>query len=182
MKKFFTKLKWVLISAACACFAVTGYLKTFRPSAESAAEAGDNVAIPVDMYLIAGQSNAAGYSPVYANETETFENVWYAGMTEKALRSDRESYSSNSMTSFASFKRSVKAGLGNNGSRIGPEYGMASVLNEMYADANRKAMILNTCIISFEQPQDASPNSIISATLPPRAIATSSNSWLLLEQ
>ena len=144
MKNFFTKLKWVLISAACVCFAVTGYLKTFRPSAESAAEPGDNVAIPVDMYLIAGQSNAAGYSPVYDNETETFENVWYAGMTEKTLRSDRESYSSNSMASFASFKRSVKAGLGNNGSRIGPEYGMASVLNEMYADENRKAMIFKT--------------------------------------
>lgn len=100
MKKFFTKLKWVLIGAACVCFAVTGYLKTFRPSAESAAETGDDVAIPLDMYLIAGQSNAAGYSPVYDNETETFENVWYAGMTEKTLRSDRESYSSNSMTSF----------------------------------------------------------------------------------
>ena len=100
----------------------------------------------IDMYLIGGQSNAAGYSPIYNNQTETFENVWYAGMTEKVLTGKNHSNGVNSDTTqtFDAFRKKVTGGLGNQNSLIGPEYGMAQKLNDMYAGSDKKAMIFKT--------------------------------------
>lgn len=90
----------------------------------------------IEMYLIGGQSNAAGYSPIYENQTETFENVWYAGQTQKTLRGAGNSDGVNSdyTQTFASIKKSVTGGLGNLTDRIGPEYGMAKEFNGRYSE------------------------------------------------
>lgn len=134
INKFLTK---VLVGIfAISCFMPLLGVKT--------AKAEMNEPTPIDMYLIAGQSNAAGYSPIKNNETEEFENVMYAGLTEKVLRGKdiTSPYTnSNTLTSFESFKTSVTAGLGNISDRIGPEYGIAKQINDMYADSDRKAII-----------------------------------------
>lgn len=96
----------------------------------------------IDMYLIAGQSNAAGYSPILSSsKKETFSNVWYAGMTEKNFLVDFTG--TNTLSSFKDYKRSVTAGLGNSSRTIGPEYGIAKVLNPMYG-GETKALIFKT--------------------------------------
>lgn len=100
----------------------------------------------MDMYLIAGQSNAAGYSPVSGNQTETFENVWYAGQTEKTLTGANHSDGVNSdfTQEFGAFRQSVKAGYGATSGKIGPEYGIAQVINDRYAGEEKSAMIFKT--------------------------------------
>ncbi len=95
----------------------------------------------IDMYLIGGQSNAAGYSSytdIDVADRQTFENVMYAGETDRRIGTN--SASSNFITSFAT---SVRVGLGASNSYIGPEYGMAEVLNEVH-DADNKAIIFKS--------------------------------------
>lgn len=137
MKKLIAKA----LSVVCGCFVC--FAAVNPPSGISANAVSSAV---IDMYLIAGQSNAAGYSPILDNSTETFENVWYAGMTEKALTGKNHSDYVNSDTteSFDSYKKSVTAGLGNFTNRIGPEYGIAKTINGMYANGDKKAMIFKT--------------------------------------
>ena len=101
---------------------------------------------PIDMYLIAGQSNAAGYSPVDNSvQTEVFENVMYAGMTEKVLTGAGNSngYQSNYLETFEDYRPSVKAGYGAVNGKAGPEYGIAKVINGNYSIDN-KAIIFKT--------------------------------------
>ncbi len=112
----------------------------FNASAEE-----NNASKKLDMYLIAGQSNAAGYS--YSNgvsNPETFENVWYAGEADKTLcGSNTMSAKSDYLSSFDRYKRQVTVGLGATANHIGPEYGMAKVLNSRYA-GETKAFIFKT--------------------------------------
>lgn len=68
----------------------------------------------IDMYLLAGGSNALGQSLHNGELTDTYENVGYA----------------SGETAFADFKWSVQAGYGASDTQVGPEYGMAQVLNE----------------------------------------------------
>ncbi|MDD6994966.1 MAG: sialate O-acetylesterase [Candidatus Borkfalkiaceae bacterium] len=137
MKKLIAKA----LSVVCGCFVC--FAAVNPPSGITAKADSSSV---IDMYLIAGQSNAAGYSPILDNSAETFENVWYAGMTEKALTGKNHSDYVNSDTteSFDSYKKSVTAGLGNLTNRIGPEYGIAKTINGMYANGDKKAMIFKT--------------------------------------
>lgn len=88
----------------------------------------------IDMYLIGGQSNAAGYS--YHNDTltETFANVGYGGETDKWRT--KEAVGSRYLTA-ETFKWGVTKGLGSYASRVGPEYGMAKVFNSHYSQNNR---------------------------------------------
>jgi hypothetical protein len=91
----------------------------------------------IDMYLIGGQSNAAGCS-AKGNLSGVFRNVWFAGETEK-----------NRITGIASlslikkYRKYVKAGFGITDSFIGPEYGMAEVLNDYY-DSDNPAFIFKS--------------------------------------
>ncbi len=105
--------------------------------------ANADTAKPIDMYLIAGQSNAAGYS-LARDSGDTFENVWYAGQT------DRESVGvshicagSDTTQAFVDFKQQVTVGLGKSSRHIGPEYGMASVLSSS-STAEHPSMIFKT--------------------------------------
>lgn len=96
----------------------------------------------IDMYLVAGQSNAVGYSQILrSSEDQTFSNVWYAGMTEKNFLVDHTG--TDTLSSFSKYKRSVTVGLGSSSAKIGPEYGIAKVLNPLYA-GETKAMIFKT--------------------------------------
>ncbi len=109
----------------------------------------------IDMYLIAGQSNAAGES--YAtNVSGTFDNVLYAGETNCSMSSG--SASSRYMT-YPYI--SVKKGLGTNANCIGPEFGMAKYLNGIYT-ADNKALIFKSAAggvsLCNETPSDADAN------------------------
>ena len=93
----------------------------------------------VDMYLLAGQSNAVGYSPKWALN-QTFENVWYAGEVNRKLDGTNANATLGDHTTYVN----VTAGLGRDNSCIGPEYGMSEVLNDLYAGTDRKAMIVKS--------------------------------------
>lgn len=95
-------------------------------------------AIPIDMYLIGGQSNAAGYSSTDGIEG-TFENVMYAGSTDKQRGTG---IASSSYLSYP-FVDAVTTGLGKDGEHMGPEFGMAEVLNDSYSDGH-KAIIFKS--------------------------------------
>ena len=98
---------------------------------------------PIDMYLIGGQSNAAGYSRIGANTTETFENVAYSGITEVNFRNGSGEAVSTAALDYSNIKWQVTGGLGTDSAKIGPEYGMAKVLNQYYT-GDKKAFIFKT--------------------------------------
>ena len=93
----------------------------------------------VDMYLIAGQSNAVGYSPKGA-ESESFENVWYTGEVNKKLDGTGANANMGDYTAYTN----VTAGQGKSQSNIGPEYGMAKILNDYYTGSDKKALIVKS--------------------------------------
>ena len=94
----------------------------------------------IDMYLIAGQSNAAGFSEKM-DVSGTFENVWYAGETNHHVDGQVDSYT---WVEKEDWKYCVTTGYGSKYDRIGPEFGMAAVLNDMYAGSDTKAMIFKS--------------------------------------
>ena len=97
---------------------------------------------PIDIYLLAGQSNAAGYSPIQNNQTETFDNVTYAGMTDVTLIGSSYSRGTDYLSSPNKYVHGVRGGLGYDSTHIGPEYGMAKAINDDYED--KEVMILKT--------------------------------------
>ena len=104
---------------------------------------GCNNSKKLELYLIGGQSNACGYTPYTNKHTEVFENVWYAGMTDKQLVSDVQNSGSNNLFAFDAYLPFVKAGCGTSINHIGPEYGMAKVFNDKY-QKKTKAFIFKT--------------------------------------
>lgn len=135
IKKAVTGIAAFALAASCALPLASG---TIAKAEESATEAKT-----IEMYLIAGQSNAAGYSKA-GSLTEEYENIMYAGQTDKKLRStDTVSTSSDFLTSYDKYCKKVMPGLGANSNCIGPEYGMASVFNDRYSQDNQ-AMIFKT--------------------------------------
>lgn len=106
----------------------------------------------VDIYLIGGQSNAAGYSHNFAKicpdvEDVTFKNVDYAGQINKKLSTGR---AEQTILTYP-FRVGVERGLGHydrtvqqaGGYVIGPEYGIAEVINEKY-EKRHNALIFKT--------------------------------------
>lgn len=92
-----------------------------------------------DIYIIAGQSNAAGYSSKGGNLGGVFENVSYAGEVNAPRNGGTPAQSYLSYP----FLTEVKEGLGRGTAYIGPEYGMAEILNGHYSQ-EAPAMILKT--------------------------------------
>lgn len=97
----------------------------------------------IDIILLSGQSNAAGYSPIQNNQTETFENVMYAGMTDKVFIGNNATISSDFLSDVNNWKQEVTAGLGYSTRHIGPEYGIAKYFNDSY-DEDHKLLIVKT--------------------------------------
>ena len=130
MKKRLTLLSVILALVIVSCgFGTVNFV-----------DAAESTPIPIDMYLIAGQSNAAGYSSK-GSLNETFLNVGYAGAVDYYMTSN--SYAASNLSSFSAYKWSVTAGYGRTSSNIGPEYGIAKTINEHYS-GTRKAFIFKT--------------------------------------
>lgn len=95
------------------------------------AQAPETTDKSIDLYFIAGQSNASGYSNWNYNEAKDadenlvngFSNVLYAGDGDSVLDPDKTKTSGWQYT---------RIGLGGNGQRFGAEAGMAQVLSSYY--------------------------------------------------
>lgn len=147
MKKAIAKILACLCCFACTLSMGTGIYANAQ-----------NSAIPIDMYLLAGQSNAVGCSEIGNAYTQTFENIWYAGEIERKVtlkQTDGENGEGNEpqyeitaaqslIQTFSDFRKSVSGGLGYHSTSIGPEYGMAKVFNGQYGGAERRAIIFKT--------------------------------------
>lgn len=127
-----------VLMAVALCFANVAFL-----SKSSYTKAETSVSKNIDMYLIGGQSNAAGYTTVSGLKEEEknvkFNNVMYAGQTDKYITGGV----GQNWLEYADFKKYVSAGYGTNIACMGPEYGMAKVLNNAYTSEN-KAFIFKT--------------------------------------
>ena len=95
----------------------------------------------LDLYLIGGQSNAAG-SSLHNGKLDgiVFENVGYAGQINRQYKNGN--VSGDFLYSFSQYQWSVSAGFGKL-STIGPEFGMAEVFNEYYT-GDEKAFIFKS--------------------------------------
>ena len=130
MKKRFT---YPVAALAAVCLIAAAV--AFVPGPHTAAAAESRY---IDLYLIAGQSNAAGYSSVSGVTRQTFSNVMYAGEVNRPVGA-----SGDSNSYLADFADSVTTGLGRSGNYIGPEYGMAEVLDPLYT-GDHKALIFKS--------------------------------------
>ena len=99
----------------------------------------------VDLYLIAGQSNAAGYS--YFNNAflqtnsafaNGYENVLYAGSAVGTLGTFLTPHTIDVTT--------TKAGFGQLDTYIGPELGIADALSQYYTNSANKAAIVKYAV------------------------------------
>lgn len=98
---------------------------------------------PIDMYLIGGQSNAAGYSLASKGNVDgSFSNVMYAGEVDKRL-DDTSVGGGINLNSYATYKKAVTVGCGVRNGYIGPEFGMAKTLNSYYS-GDKKAIIFKS--------------------------------------
>lgn len=97
----------------------------------------------LDIYLIAGQSNACGYTPHNNKPSKQYENVWYAGMTDKKFITNTPNYGYTNIEDFDFYYRAVTTGMGTSIKHIGPEYGMAKIFNDEYK-GKTKAFIFKT--------------------------------------
>lgn len=93
----------------------------------------------IDMYLIAGSSDAVGSSSInnYIGVKKEFNNVFYASDIDNPIGKNR---STDNLTNYS---KSVTLGLGQDSNTIGLEYGLASVLNDVYNN-DTKAMIFKS--------------------------------------
>lgn len=130
--------KTILLSTLSVFIAVCA-LNVFSAPVEKSVSATAQP-VSIDMYLIGGQSNAAGYS-AKGDLNETFTNVGYAGAVNHYLSSDV--YEAENLSFFSKFKWQVTTGLGHNSGYIGPEYGMAKIFNGIYS-GSKKAFIFKS--------------------------------------
>lgn len=105
----------------------------------------------VDVYFIAGQSNAAGCSDFYRNNNKTLNlSDKYASKAQKYIDGFNNIYyygysygTSKTGTIVSDDIITVKPGLGvTAGREIGAELGMAEYLSDRYANTNKKALII----------------------------------------
>ena len=126
----------------------------------------------VDLYLIAGQSNAAGYSyfnnsflqsaPVYGTG---YENVLYSGSAVGMVTNVPLSPNAFDVTR-------VRPGLGQLDTYIGPELGIADLLSQYYTDPDRKAGIIKYAVGSSRLHDDVTGVSALGGNwYPPSMIA-----------
>ncbi len=138
-KKMKRKVTSFIVAFLLAFLLVTPFsAKTVKSEAASALK-------PVDVYMLMGQSNAAGHTKISNNPSllvDTFPNVLMAGVSEPDSNTGLPTPSSSqgfTRLTYASLSP-VKAGLGRNSNCVGPEYGMAKALNSKYSE-NNKAII-----------------------------------------
>ena len=139
MKKFLAKLTLVF---ALVTFAFSAWAIVVARANDSVSAVQNEKAI--DIYLIAGQSNAVGSTKITSGSTGVdasiyYENVWYAG------EAHRQTSGSIGYNIDLSEKRMVAQGMGYTTQHIGPELGMAHFLNEHYGEnGDRDVAIVKT--------------------------------------
>lgn len=130
--------KRILSIAAAAALIFTALIGFFGAPAKA-----EEAAKPIDMYLIGGQSNAAGYSLASKGGVDgSFSNVMYAGEVDKRLDGTGVGSGSN-LYSYATYSKAVTVGCGVRNGYIGPEFGMAKSLNSYY-NGDKKAIIFKS--------------------------------------
>ncbi len=127
-----------LLLAAMITICFGGAVTAYAADAEENTENDEKI---IDMYLIGGQSNAAGCSTAGDPPSEIFNNIMYAGQTDRMMSNGA---TSSSLLTYSSFKKAVSFGLGYRTNAMGPEYGMASVLDESYANSDKDAIIFKS--------------------------------------
>lgn len=120
-----------------ACALLTGAVAL--PAKNVSAQAVTSEEKTIDMYLIAGQSNAAGYSSKGRKLDGVFENVSYAGEVDRYRTSGASAHSYLEYP----FQPAVKEGFGRATGFVGPEYGIAEKLNAKYKGGH-KALIFKS--------------------------------------
>lgn len=130
----FKKMFSVLLGA---CALLTGAVAL--PAKNVSAQAVTSEEKTIDMYLIAGQSNAAGYSNKGRKLEGVFENVSYAGEVDRYRTSG---VASQSYLTYP-FQPAVKEGLGRASGFVGPEYGIAEKLDAKYKGGH-KALVFKS--------------------------------------
>lgn len=130
------------IAAASVAFAILCGAGLFSGAPSASVSADGNRTVTencVDLYLIAGQSNAAGYSARGTKLFGSFTNVSYAGEI------DKQRIGGECAQSYLTypFRTSVTDGLGRGEYNIGPEYGIAETINESYGNG-RRALIFKS--------------------------------------
>lgn len=91
----------------------------------------------IDVYLIGGQSNAAGSSRV-KNLRGNFANIMFTGEVDKNRKTGAAS-----LGLIGRYRKSVRTGYGVSTNHIGPEFGMAEALNDYYG-SGRPAIIFKS--------------------------------------
>ncbi len=129
-------MKKLLAILACMVLAISS-IGIIAPKSAAAEEAPELK--PIDMYLIGGQSNAAGYSSAKAEAGQTlptgsFDGIMYGGQVDRVISTGA---SKQNWLNFSNFKTSVTAGYGASANHIGPEYGMSKVLSANYSVGNK---------------------------------------------
>lgn len=147
------KKRWIalaLLLAMTAALVACGQTATTEPTSkwteeELAAEIDfpnvpETIAekMEIDIYLLAGQSNAAGWSAISnagegQRDENSYENVRYYSVD--TWTDGTEPYSNRTYCA-------VHEGLGYDAEHLGPELGMARALNDRYATNERKAIIV----------------------------------------
>ncbi len=135
----------------------------------------------IDIYLIAGQSNAAGYTS-YTEENMLqlgdnyvygFQNIMYAGNAESSTNNNTTTVDHEHPWSI------VRAGQGAGTNKIGPELGMAQSLSSYYnAQSEKEAGIIKfahggTCLLDSITGENAAGGNWVSpsyeATITPKS-------------
>ena len=120
------------------CFAAVFAFAIIAASvfAFSAPARADEALKPVDVYLLMGQSNAAGFSSLSSGNSaltsEAMENVLVGGICQAYLSEAPSNFSKLTYESLVPTKK----GLGKSDGFIGPEYGMAKVLASARVNVN----------------------------------------------
>ena len=128
--------RWFSTLAAL-CLAAAGLVIGNLPTTHAKALPQTAETKAMDIYLIAGQSNAAGYSDHKGTLSEEYDSMMYAGQIDCPINGN-----TGINDHLDTFSTKVVPGLGRPG-RIGPEYGMASSLSSLYS-VGRQAMIFKT--------------------------------------
>lgn len=92
----------------------------------------------IELYLIGGQSNAVGSTEHKGQLTGVYKNVGYAGCCEM-----KRNGVPSGQYNLQNFYWEVKAGYGGTTAKVGPEYGMAQVLDNYYT-GETKAFIFKS--------------------------------------
>lgn len=149
-------IKRMLAALVCALLMATACCAL----AESTSDKG-----VIDLYLIAGQSNAAGYSK-RKGLSGHFPNIWFAGEVDKNRLTGETALST---IKEQTIRYEVAAGLGSGTSRVGPEYGMAQVLNDHYS-SEHPALIFKSAAGGTSLRNKQSGNSQVFGNWYPRSL------------